>query len=128
MAGLTLMMLCMACSGDPKPLTDEEAASQQAQQCYEALYGNQAEAFLKGRVNVDQMPEGFRQELLETYRHHARQVEQAHQGVRSVEIVRAQADSTLQLMQVFLALSYGDGTKEQIVVPMVKSGEEWRMK
>ena len=108
MAGLALM----ACSGEPKSLTDEEAASHQAQQCYEALYSNQAETFLKGRANVDEMPEGFRQELLETYRHHAHQVEQAHQGVRSV----------------FLALSYGDGTKEQIVVPMVKCGGEWRMK
>ena len=46
----------------------------------------------------------------------------------AVSAPRAQMDSTLQQMQVFLILQYADSTQEEIVVPMVEHNGRWQMK
>ena len=48
--------------------------------------------------------------------------------VDRIEVSHAVKDSTLQVMQVFLILNYNDSVREQIVVPMVESDGEWKMK
>ena len=55
--------------------------------------------------------------------------EQLHKGVKKFTATRAQMDSTMQVMQVFMQLDYGDGTQEEVVVPMITDeGGQWRMK
>ena len=49
-------------------------------------------------------------------------------SIASVKASRAINDNSLQLMQVFLLVSYADSTQEEIVVPMVEREGEWKMK
>ena len=129
---VALLVLCLlaACGKGKAPQTEEERASLAAKECYEALYLNgHPETFLYGRINASLMPQSFRQQLLTGYKQHLRQVEQQRKGVSSIDVVRAQADTSLQVMQVFLSLGYGNGTKEEIVVPMVKAADgSWHIK
>ena len=128
---LGVMLTAASCGHSAKEdVSPEYQASLAARQCYEALYlHNRPESFLYGRAQMGSMPDDFRQQLLEAYRSHVRQVEYAHQGVTAVDVVRAQVDTTLQCVQVFLALDYGDGEREEMVVPMVAGSEgQWRMK
>ena len=120
-------LLLYSCSnGEQK--SAEDMASETALRCYEALYNNLPEVFLSERINVDEMPSSYHQELLEVYRQHVKEVNREHQGVKSIEASRATMDTTLNVMQVFLILNYGDTTKEEIVVPMVKRNGKWMMK
>jgi hypothetical protein len=50
-------------------------------------------------------------------------------GLRSFEMMGAQRDSALGVMQVFLILRYGDHTTEEVVVPVIEQAQgQWRMK
>jgi hypothetical protein len=128
MASAACTLLLAACGSDKGPMTDEQRASAVAKSCYEALYDDVARLFLDGRIHAAEMPQSYREQLLEAYHQHVKQVNSEHQGVEKVEVSKAERDTTLQLIQVFLVLSYGDGTREEIVVPMVEHKGRWLMK
>lgn len=99
-----------------------------ARQSYAALAQGDYEQFLAMRADVENMPSGYREELLTAYRQFVSQQAHAHGGIALVEALRAEADSTLRVMQVFLTLHYGDSTHEEIVVPMVELNGQWKLK
>ena len=125
---LALLLLggCISNSGEDS--SPEFQASLKAKQCYEALYDGRVETFLNGREHAAEMPQGFRQQLLDGLKQHVREVDREHKGVRGIEVTRAVVDSTLGVTQVFLCINYGDGSLEEIVVPMVGHDKEWHMK
>lgn len=125
-----LLWLTLGCTGEKVPVfTAEETASRTAKAYYEALYNGNPELFLNGRSGVATMTQDYREQLLTAYRQHVSQVMSEHRGVRSVDISHASMDSTLQVMQVFLVLSYNDGTQEEIVTAMVDDGHgQWQLK
>lgn len=110
------------------PPSDEEAASAAAMQYYEALYAGQPEVFLNHRIFADSMSEAYRNQLMNCYERHLSQVSRKHQGVNRVEVSRAEKAADLGIMQVFLVLSFGDGTQEEVVVPMVEREGQWLLK
>jgi len=120
-----LTVLLMACADKPTP---EAAAMDSAQQSYESLLKGDYESFLAGRADVEQMPESYRQQLMTTYKQFITQQQEAHGGIASITASRAEMDSTLQLMQVFLMVCYSDSTLEEVLVPMVERNGEWKMK
>ena len=100
-----------------------------ALECYKALYiHNRAETFLKGRVSANSLNEEHRQQLLTLYRQHVQQVNRLHSGVNRIDLSRAESDTALNVMQVFLKITYTDNTQEEVVVPMVQVDGEWKMK
>jgi len=123
-----LMGLCFcACTSAPE-LTPEERAAAVAKSSYEALYSGHPELFLDARLDADAMPQDYRDQLLEAYRLHVKQMDEQHKGVSSINFSRAMMDTTLNVMQVFLVLNYGDASKEEIVVPVVMHDDKWLMK
>jgi len=74
------------------------------------------------------MPEGYRQQLITNAKMFVGQQKDAHKGIKSVELTDANADTTRHVANAFLTLTYGDGDKETVVVPMVESGGTWLMR
>ena len=100
-----------------------------ALECYKALYiHNRAETFLKGWVSANSLSEEHRQQLLTLYRQHVQQVNRLHGGVNRIDFSRTEPDTALNVMQVFLKMTYTDNTQEEVVVPMVQVDGEWKMK
>ena len=126
--GLLLLAACGGGNREENP--PEYEASLAAKLSYEALYlDGKVETFLNGRLHSGEMPEDFRQQLIDSYNSHLRQVEREHHGVRTTEVIRAEKDTSLDCMQVFLAITYVDGVREEIVVPMVTDDDgRWHMK
>ena len=125
LVGLMGLMGLMGC-GKASP---EELASLAAEGYYRHLTAGEYEQFLQGKAGADSLPESYREQLLTGYKQFMAQQEQAHQGIRQVKTTNVLQDSTLHLVQVFLLLEYGDSTQEEIVVPMVDTGDgRWRMR
>ena len=122
--GLLGVMSLVGCS----KASPEELASLAAEGYYRHLAAGEYDKFLEGRAGADSLPAGYREQLLTGFKQFMAQQQKAHQGIRSVQTTNARMDSTLQLMQVFLLLEYGDSTQEEIVVPMVEHDGRWRMK
>ena len=122
------MLLCCTEKTQTTPVDDETRAGGVALECYRALYiQNQPEAFLRGRVVFDSLDEEQRQQLITFYKQHVLKVERQRGAVRNIDFSRAELDTALNVMQVFLKMTYGDATQEEIVVPMVERDGEWRM-
>lgn len=114
-----------ACSSQLSP---EEAAMEVAQKSYDCLLDGDYEAFLNSRADMEGAPASFREQLLVAYKQFVRLQQESHQGIALFTASRAQMDSTLQLMQVFMLVSYADSTQEEIVVPMVERNGEWKLR
>lgn len=131
MAALLSAILLCACAAKTEPATPDEGeqAAGVALACYKALYlENRPEAFLQGSAQAHSVNDAQRQQLLDLYRQHVRQTTNQHGGVKGIDFARAEPDPTLDVMQVFLKMTYIDGMQEEIVVPMVQADGEWQMK
>ena len=121
-------LLQVGCSDKETPQNKPKLATEVAQQSYEALYEGKCEDYLKARANYDTMPESYRKALLTTYRQHVAEVKRNHNGVTKVEAIRTVNDTVMGVMQVYMNLTYGDKTQEEIMVPLVKVNDEWKLK
>ena len=111
-----------------KQVPPEQQAMEAAQSFYEQLLDGNYEKFLAGRAHMDSIPDSYREQLLVAYKQFVIMQKEAHQGIMGIEASRAQMDSTLHLMQVFMIVNYADSTQEEIVVPMVEQNGEWKIK
>ena len=125
--GLMGLMGLMGLVGCESP-SREQLASLAAEGYYRHLTMGEYERFLEGKAGADSLPADYREQLLVGYKQFLEQQRTTHHGIRGVQTTNARMDSTLQLMQVFLLLEYGDSTQEEIVVPMVECNGRWRMR
>lgn len=121
--------LVLSCSGDSR----EWQAATAAQAYYEQLAQGNAVRFLEGKAGVEQLPADYCEQLLKAVEQYHEDMQEKHGGLSHVRI----SDNTLLLadtakvqpvVKAFLILCYSDSTQEEIVVPMVEAGGEWRMK
>lgn len=120
-----LCAVCAACSSDIK--TDEQAANT-ARLYYDYLLQGQYDDFVAGIDGYDEMPESYRRQLTDNARMFMEQQNREHGGIERLRIMRADIDTETQTAQVFLVISYQDGSNEQIMVPMVRNGSLWMMR
>ena len=96
---------------------------------YRHLLAGEYEQFLEGRVGTDSLPEAYREQLLAGYRQFMAQQQEKHDGITAVSVSNVRTDSLDAYTSVFLLLCYGDSTQEEILVPMVDTGDgRWRMR
>ena len=109
-------------------MTPEEMASLAAKGYYDHLIRGEYEQFLEGKAGSDSLPDGYREQLLTSYKQFMALQNKAHHGIHEVRISRASTDTVQHLTSVFLVLCYGDSVNEEIVVPMVQQDRGWRMR
>ena len=119
-----LFALLFACSVASR----EEMASIAAKGYYTHLVNGEYEAFLEGKDGADSLPDGYREQLLTSYRQFMAQQNRDHHGILDIRVSNAVTDTALQYTNVFLVLCFGDSVNEEIVVPMVERNGSWRMK
>ena len=120
------LLLLAACSKS----SPEQRAAEAAQAYYQQLVDGYPEGFLEGKAGVDSLPADYCDQLVAVYKQYIDELQQKHQGLHAVRIADnvARRDTLQHLMYTFLLLSYGDSTQEEITVPMVEVGGEWKMK
>lgn len=121
-AGMLILMFSCA------KKTDEQRAASAAKAYYDDLLAGEYASYVDGFVGTDSLPPHYREQLIVNAKQFAIGQKEEHDGIDQVKILNATKDSATQVVNVFLALSFADSVTEEIVVPMVKSGEEWKMK
>jgi TRAP-type mannitol/chloroaromatic compound transport system substrate-binding protein len=117
----------VGCSGGQSP---EQQAAEAAQSYYQRLLDGYPDGFLAAKAAYDQMPEDYREQLVKANELYMKDMQQKHDGLRSVAISPnvGRTDTALHVVYAFLLLSYGDATQEEVTVPMVLVDGEWKMK
>lgn len=110
-------------------VSPEQQAALAAEGYYRHLIAGEYEQFLQGRAGADSLPDDYREQLLTAYRQFVAQQQDNHNGITAVAVSNVRTDSLSDYTSVFLLLSYGDSTQEEIIVPMIDTGEgHWRMR
>ena len=129
-AAIVTVSLALCCCSRP---SSEEAARAEAmavaQTCCDRLLEGDYDGFLAFMAGNEDLPHDYREQLKDAYRMYIDSEMKSHRGITGATVKRAQMDSTMNVMQVFVVLDYGDNTHEEIVMPMVSTPEgQWIMK
>lgn len=95
---------------------------------YDMLLEGRYDEFVEGQNMPHRIPEGYRQQLVLNAKMFVEQQKNEHRGMNAFQILDAKADTAHHLADVYLSVTYGDSTKEQIVVPMVEVEKKWKMR
>ena len=95
---------------------------------YDMLLEGRYDEFVEGQNMPHRIPEGYRQQLVLNAKMFVEQQKNEHRGMKAFQILDAKADTVHHLADVYLSVTYGDSTKEQIVVPMVEVEKKWKMR
>lgn len=79
-------------------------------------------------TNPHALPPGYQEQLVANAKMYVVQQQEAHKGIVRVKALDARADTSRQVANVFLNLTFGDRTTEEIVVPMVEKKGVWYMR
>lgn len=126
MAALTLIL--GACSDKPEAIDQGELAARTAKIYYDSLVAGRYAHFYDGKMKPDTVPDTYRQQMLAMLKQYADNERERHKGIDSVKISSYRYAEKTRTADVFLTLVYGDSTREQIVVPMVKRDSVWYMR
>lgn len=95
---------------------------------YDLLLEGKYQDYVDGFNMPNKISEGYRSQLLVNAQMLVEQQNEEHKGMKKVSVLSAKADTAHHVADVFLAVTYGDSTKEQIVVPMVQVKNRWKMR
>lgn len=95
---------------------------------YDMLLEGRYDEFVEGQNMPHRIPEGYRQQLVLNAKMFVELQKNEHRGMKAFQILDAKADTVHHLADVYLSVTYGDSTKEQIVVPMVEVEKKWKMR
>lgn len=124
-AFLVALLALAACHKAPSP---DELAARAAKAYYGQLISGRYDDFVAGSYLPYRMPDGYRRQLVDNARMFAAQQETEHKGIKKVVATDAKADTVRSVANVYLRLYYGDGTSEEVVVPMVRHNHMWYMR
>lgn len=95
---------------------------------YDLLKEGKYEQFVTGMNQPYRIPKGYHDQLVLNTQMFCEQMAAERRGLADVSVINAKADTARHIADVFLLLSYGDSTKEQVVVPMVEVQGRWKMR
>lgn len=126
-AVISLPLLLAACSNE-KPVDEAELAGRAANHYYHRLMEGGYDEFVSGMNGADGYPESYRQQLIINAKQYMAGMRTRHSGVSDIVVTRAETDTLGGYTNVFMLITFADSIREEIVVPMVKRGNEWKMK
>lgn len=95
---------------------------------YDMLLEGRYDEFVAGQNMPHRIPEGYRQQLVLNAKMFVEQQKDEHRGIKDFQVLDAKTDTAHHVADVYLTVTYGDSTKEQIVVPMVEVENKWKMR
>lgn len=125
---LSAAVLLMLAACGKKHIDPNELMGNVAKLYYGYLVEGKYDAFVDGFYQPDSIPGSYREQLITNARMFAGVMDGQHKGLKSVSLTRAVADTARHTGHAFLIMHFGDGTKEEVVVPMVEHQGNWMMR
>ncbi len=131
LALLTLLVLLLTgCKkgGDTAGKTADDASADSAAVTFYQMRANgRYEEYIDAMESCDKMPSDYKQRTLTMLRHHDRYIKEEKNGVKEVKALRSETHDNGRMANVFLKVTYGDGSAEEVLFPVVYDGKRWRV-
>lgn len=124
---MILAVIVLAACGNKRQELTHEGARTAAEHFYGMLINGDCESYVDGLAGMVSCDSLAREEMTDVVSQFVKRELDSHKGIVSATAVRdtIYADS---LAQVFMDVVYGDSTAEHIMLPLVYTGGEWKMR
>ncbi len=95
---------------------------------YQQLLNGNYAAFVDATYRPDSLPSTYRSQLVLNAKMFIEQQQNEHNGLKSVVVAHATIDEAQHTGNAFLTFTYGDGSSEQVVVPLVEHDGVWYLR
>ena len=85
-------------------------------------------AYVDAMQSCDDKPEAYRQEMKDALKQHARYIDEEYKGIKHVKLERTEVHDKGNMSNVFLHVTYGDGSSEEIMIQLVRNKDRWRIR
>ena len=121
--------VCMASLfGCNHKIDPSDMAAITAKGYYDQLLKGNVKDFVDGTYRAYPIPKVLHEQLMANARMFIYTQDSLHRGIKKVDIIDSKIDTVSHTDNVFLKFYYGDGTNEDILVPMVESRGKWMMR
>lgn len=124
---VALLVATVAACGKNDAPPRHEQPQDAAMAYYAKLVAGDYAGFVDGMESCDSVPEFYREQMVTLIKQHYREEAAANGGLARVEVARTVVVQDTVAANVFLNVTYGDSTTEEIVQPMVWDGRSWRL-
>lgn len=125
-----LFVLC-ACGDNAQTAQekDEEAsADSMAVTYYKLRMSGQWDDYIDAMQSCDGTPDEYKQRVKTMLNQHEVELKKERGGVRTVKVFRTELHDNGKMANVFLSLTYQDGSTEETLFPLVHDGKRWRIR
>lgn len=95
--------------------------------CYKMQANGLFDEYVKAMHSCDGTTDAYKQRIVVMLRQHQRQINEEKKGLNDVQVLRTEMHNNNRMANVFLNVSYKDGSKEEVMLPMIFDGSQWRM-
>lgn len=121
-----LLLAALLMLGACRQATPDEQVRQAAETYYGYLVNGKCDAFVHGIAYCDSMTEEYRSQMVDLTAQYVAREQEQRGGLLSA---RALSDTILngETALVFMEVLFGDSTREEVALPMVRCGDTWKM-
>ncbi len=124
-----LTVLTISCSSEKKDSFVEKATpSEIVETAYNHLIKGEYEQYLLCVQSYDSIPERYHKSLINVLKQAAENEKKERNGIANVKAIAENTNEKDTYSVVRVDITYGDSTKEEIAVPVVKFNGKWRLK
>lgn len=127
---LTSICLLTACHGKQTGANNEETACEAdsaAVNFYKLRTNGKYAEYVSAMHSCDSMPETYRKNMAMMIEQHQAEVMKNKKGVKCVNVIRCELHNNDRMANVFLNVTFNDSTQEEVMLPLVHDGKQWRI-
>ena len=85
------------------------------------------EQHVAAMLSADGTTNAYKDQIILALKQHQDYIKKEKQGVRNAKVERIEANAQGNMANAFLNVSFGDGSQEEVMVPLVFDGKAWRL-
>lgn len=124
---LLVLAACGKSDKQPVPVESTGNADSTAVSYYMLRSEGRFAEYVSAMISCDGTTPEYKKGMEEMLRQHQMQIEKEKKGVSHVEALRSELHDNGKMANVFLRVTYNDGTSEEILFPLVSDKSEWRI-
>lgn len=114
-------------SGSSVQQPSTEGADTMAVMCYKMQVNGQFDNLVNAMHSCDGSTKEYKERMVMMLRQHQKKIIEEKKGINNVVVLRTEMHNNNHMANVFLNVSYKDNSQEEIIMPMVYDGKQWRM-
>lgn len=83
--------------------------------------------YINAMLSCDNTTPKYKQSIEKMLKQHRVQIEKDKKGIGHITALRKELYNDDKFVMVYLSISYGDNTNEEIIFPLVFDGKKWRI-